>query len=217
MTLPTRPAPSPRVAALLEKFKSSTRARVVFALDATASREDLWDVACSLQSEMFAEVGKAGGLEVQLVWYRGYDECRASAWTDDTVKLAQIMRGIRCEAGLTKIGKVLAHTRAEHAREKISAVVFVGDAQEEQVSSLLDAAAGQPPWFMFQEGDAVEVTMAFKKLARLTGGAHCQFNAGAARELAELLRAVSAFASGGLVALSNQTTNAARLLLSQLK
>ena len=208
--------PSPRVAALLEKTRCN-RGRLIFALDATASRQPAWDLACQLQSEMFAEVGRIGGLEIQLVWYRGYDECRSSAWTLDADELARAMRGITCEAGHTKIAKVLAHVRTEHAREKVAAVIFVGDALEEIPSSLYDAAAGQPPWFLFQEGNAVEVATAFKQLARLTNGAHCQFDAGAARELAELLRAVAAFAVGGLTALADLRSEGARKLLGQLK
>jgi hypothetical protein len=170
---------SSRVSALLEKTRHS-RGRLIFALDATASRQPAWDLACQLQSEMFAEVAKVGGLEVQLVWYRGCDECKSSTWTLDADELARAMRRITCEAGRTKIERVLAHVRAEHTREKVAAVIFVGDALEETPSLLYDAAAGQPPWFLFQEGNDAEVATAFKQLARETNGAHCQFNAGAA-------------------------------------
>src|SRR5262245_29094010 len=120
---------SPRVAALLRKTQA-TRGRLVVALDATASRQPTWDMACQLQSEMFAEAGKVGGLEIQLVWFGG-DECKSSAWTPDASELARTMRRIACEAGPTQIGKVLAHVRAEHQREKVAAAVFIGDACEE--------------------------------------------------------------------------------------
>jgi hypothetical protein len=208
---------SPRVAALLEKTRHS-RGRQIFGLDATASRQEAWDRACQLQSQMFAEAGRIGGLEVQLVWYRGYGECKASAWTLDADELARAMRRITCEAGHTQIAKVLTHTREEHAREKIAAVIFVGDACEETLDSLWDAAkTGQPPWFLFQEGDVAEAGLAFKSIARLTNGAYCQFNAGAARELADLLRAVAAFAVGGLTALADLHSDGARKLLTQMK
>jgi hypothetical protein len=219
--VPATKAPS-RVAAFLEKVRTS-RARLIFALDATVSRQPAWDLACQLQSEMFDEVGKIGGLEVQLVWYRGYDECKSSAWTLDAAELAKAMRRIICEAGHTKIGKVLAHVRAEHAREKIAVVIFIGDALEEDPSTLYDAAAGLPPLFVFQEQsrdgpeETAKVATVFKTLAKLTNGAHCQFNAGAARELAELLRAVAAFATGGLTALADLRSDSARKLLGQMK
>lgn len=52
--------------------------RLIFALDATASRRPTWDMACQLQAQMFEEVKTIGGLSVQLVFYRGLHECRAS-------------------------------------------------------------------------------------------------------------------------------------------
>jgi hypothetical protein len=110
---------SPRVAALLEKTRRN-RGRLIFALDATASREAMWDLACSLQSKMFEETAKIGGLEVQLVWYRGNGECLHTSWTADAYELAAHMRKIRCEAGQTNIKRVLAHIRSEHQREKVS-------------------------------------------------------------------------------------------------
>jgi predicted small metal-binding protein len=211
------PTLSPRVAALLERVRHS-RGRIIFALDATASRQPTWDLACQLQSEMFAEVAKVGGLEVQLVWYRGYDECKSSVWMFDADELARVMRRITCEAGHTKIERVLAHVRAEDDREKVAAVIFVGDACEENPDILWDAAkTRQPPWFLFQEGDDAQAGIAFKTLARVTHGAHCRFNASSARELAELLRAVAAFAVGGLTALADLRSEGARKLLAHLK
>ena len=62
--------PSPRVAALLEKMHAN-RGRLLVAIDATASREPTWDMAMQLQSTMFETAAKLGGLDVQLVWYRG--------------------------------------------------------------------------------------------------------------------------------------------------
>jgi hypothetical protein len=225
---------TPRVAALLEKTRRN-RGRLVFALDATASREAMWDLACQLQSAMFEETAKIGGLEIQLVWYRGHDECSHSAWTADAQELATQMRRIRCEAGATKIARVLKHIRAEHAREKINAAIFVGDACEEIPGELYDAAAGLGvPLFMFQEGDGLalyidqrgeivfehspqKVETVFREIARLTNGAYARFDAGAAARLGELLGAVAAFAVGGVNALADLHTDSARKLLGQLK
>jgi hypothetical protein len=225
---------SSRVAAFLDKMKAP--ARLIFALDATASRQPTWDLACKLQSEMFSEVVKIGGLEIQLVFYRGI-EFKPSAWMRDAAESARAMRKIECEGGKTQIGKVLAHARTEHAREKIAAVIFVGDAVEEPPSELYAIAAGLgTPLFMFQEGDALampldqygmplasidvppqKVEQIFREIARLTNGAYARFNAGAARELAELLRAVAAYAAGGVKALEDQNSPSARKLLGQIK
>jgi hypothetical protein len=72
------PQISDRVAAFL-KTRTAT-GRLIFALDATASRQPTWDQAARLQAQMFAEAAKIGGLEVQLIYYRGLNECRASHW-----------------------------------------------------------------------------------------------------------------------------------------
>src|SRR6516225_11662425 len=147
--LPARHAK--RLSNLLEKVRVA-RGRLIFALDATASREQTWDTACQLLAEMFTEAGKIGGLEVQLVYYRGLDECRASHWTSDTRELANTMSRVTCVTGYTQIARVLAHIRTEHAQQKVSAAVFVGDAMEEDAGTLYVAAAGLGvPIFLFQE------------------------------------------------------------------
>jgi hypothetical protein len=231
MTLPTQP--SPRVASLLEKMRSN-RGRLIFALDATGSREPAWDMACTLQADMFREAASIGSLDVQLVYYRG-DEVRHSAWLSDAGELVGRMRTIRCLAGTTRIARVLRHIRTEHERGKIGAAIFIGDAVEEHPRELYDAAANLGvPIFMFQEGDGAviyldqrgEVSLAsppqkveqvFREIARLSGGAYGKFDAGAARQLGELLRAVAAFAVGGIAALADQCTDSARKLLGQMK
>jgi hypothetical protein len=191
--------------------------RLIFALDATASRQPTWTMACRLQGEMFQEVAKVGGLDVQLVFYRGR-ECQASRWVSDAKALTAMMTQVGCESGYTQIRKVLAHARRENSRQKVRALVFVGDAVEEQAADLYAAARELGlPAFMFQEADDPAVTTVFREIARLTKGAHCHFTPGAARELAELLRAVAAYAAGGLTALSaSQSAGAVKLLL-QLK
>jgi hypothetical protein len=232
-TLPARP--SARVLALLEKVQRN-RGRLIFALDATASREDTWDMAAQLQTRMFEQAAMIGGLDVQLVYYRGADEVRCSPWFSDAHELVSRMGAIRCMAGTTKIARVLRHIRTENEREKVNAAIFVGDAVEEKPSELYDAAAGLDlPLFLFQEGDApampldqhgmpppANITLptvetVFRELARLTNGAYAQFDAGAAAKLGELLAAVAAFATGGTTALADLRTDGARKLLSQIR
>ena len=224
---------SPRVAAMIEKTRRN-RGRLIFALDATASREPTWDMAAQLQASMFEEAARIGGLDVQLVYYRGPDEVRHSSWFSDAHELVGRMSAIKCMAGATKIERVLKHIRTENEREKVSAAIFIGDACEEQRGALYDAAAGLGvPIFCFQEGDNLagyldqygglafdnppaSVEEVFRELARLTGGAYGKFNAGAAAQLGELLRAVAAFACGGFAALANQNSESARKLLGQM-
>jgi hypothetical protein len=194
--------------------------RLLFALDATMSRQPTWDLACSLQAEMFRAIPKASALQVQLLYFRGLGECRASKWVANADALAKLMTGIACQGGNTQISKVFAHARSEHAKRKINAVVYVGDAIEENVDDLA-AKAGQLgllgcPIFVFQEGRDTRVEAAFREFARLTKGAYARFDAAAPQELAALLKAVAAYATGGKDLLKLQGDRQAQALLAQL-
>ena len=201
------------------------RGRLIFAMDATMSRQPTWDMALSIQAGMFDAVAAAGGLEVQLVFFRGAGECKASRWTSDAPGLARLMSGVDCRGGYTQIGRVLKHIAQETAKQKVDAVIYVGDAAEEPLDTLAGEAGPLAllgvPLFLFQEGDDAKARTAFQELARLTGGAYCRFGAGAAKDLAELLRAVASFAQGGRAALEasadQSATSGARLLLEQMR
>src|SRR5436189_297054 len=84
---------------------SGTRGRLLFAMDATASREPTWDHACGIQGEMFVAAEALGGLDVRLAFYRGFDEFKVSRWTSDGRELARLMSAVRCLAGRTQIGR----------------------------------------------------------------------------------------------------------------
>lgn len=205
-----------RALATATKSVPDSRPRLIFALDATASREPTWTMARELQVEMFQEAAKSG-LDVQLVFYRGR-ECQASPWISDASQLAKLMMGVECRTGFTQLGRVLGHVRKENTRQKVHALVFVGDAMEEQTGDLYAACRELGcPAFLFQEGADPAATETFCEVARLTKGAHCQFSPGAARELADLLRAVAAYAAGGRQALLANRNGGAVKLLQQLR
>jgi len=213
-----------QVTSLGPAVQAGTRGRLIFALDATMSRQPLWDTACRLQGDMFREAASVGGLDVQLVYYRGLAECRASRWVSDARQLGHLMEKIDCRGGHTQIGKVLAHARREHATNKVQALVFVGDAMEESIDDLCTAAGELGllgvPAFIFQEGHDPVAEQAFREIARLSHGAYCRFDIRAANELTELLRAVAAYAAGGkkaLAALTARHHGGAVKLLAQLK
>jgi len=203
---------------------ATDRGRLIFALDATMSRQPTWDQACKLQADMFREAAGVGGLDIQLVYYRGLAECRASPWIAEPQRLGALMSRIDCRGGHTQIGKVLSHARREYDGQKVAALVFVGDAMEESLDDLC-ASAGElglrnVKAFMFQEGYDPVCEQAFREIARLTGGAFCRFTPGAAHELAELLRAAAAYAAGGMKALADlerRHSSGAIKLLAQLK
>lgn len=197
------------------------RGRLIMALDATMSRQPTWDVACELQAEMFLEAGRVGGLEVQLVYFRGFGECRASRWVRDTAGLGRLMTGIQCRGGRTQIGKVLTHARRENAKKKVAAMVYVGDALEEPIDDLA-AKAGELGLlgvrvFVFQEGRDPTVERGFREIARLTNGAYARFDSNAAGQLRDLLKAVAVYAAGGLKALADKGGAGGKLLLEQLR
>lgn len=196
------------------------RGRLLFALDATMSRQPTWDLACQLQAQMFETLAGTQSLEVQLLYFRGFGECKASKWMPNASALARVMTGIECRGGNTQIGKVFSHARAEHARRKINAVVYVGDALEEDVDRLAQQAGELGllgcPVFIFHEGHDAAVGAAFKEFARVSKGAYARFDANAPKELAALLRAVAAYAAGGRAGLMLQQTPTAKLLLQQL-
>jgi hypothetical protein len=196
------------------------RGRLIFALDATMSRQPTWDTAQKLQAEMFEEAAKVGGLEIQLVYYRGFNECRASRWVSDARALRDLMTGIGVRGGHTQIGRILAHARKETGKKKVNVLVFVGDAMEEKVDDLA-AVAGELGLlgvrvFIFQEGRDPIVERAFREIARLSGGAYGRFDVNSAHQLAELLRAAAVYAAGGMKALAKGGAGA-RLLLQQLR
>jgi len=213
-----------RVEALGPAVAPGERGRLIFALDATMSRQPTWDSACRLQADMFREAAATGGLDIQLVYYRGLAECRASLWVAEAGRLGALMARIDCRGGHTQIGKVLAHARRENDRGKVAVLVFIGDAMEETLDNLCTAAGElglrNVKAFMFQEGYDPVCERAFREIARLTGGAFCRFAPGAANELSELLRAAAAYAAGGMKALTElkarQSPGAVKLL-DQLK
>jgi hypothetical protein len=225
-TLPERePSTSEDIAAFVAKakamspFASAGKGRLVFALDATMSRQPTWDMACALQADMFREAASLGSLDIRLVYYRGLDECRATGWISDSETLSRLMSKIDCRGGNTQIGKILSDARGQAVASGVRAVVFVGDALEENVDDLCVKAGElgllKVPVFMFQEGHDAAVEEAFKEIARLTGGAWSRFDPGAAAQLRELLRAAAAYAAGGreaLLRLSRSDGGAARLL-----
>ena len=199
------------------------RGRLIFALDATASRQPTWDQASAIQGDMFVKTHGLGALNVQLVYYRGYGECRASPWQTNATGLLDFMRKVNCMAGKTQVHRVLKHAIAESKLEPVNALVFVGDCVEEPVD-LLGDLAGQLkllglPVFIFQEGFDPRASMAFSQIATLSGGAHCRFDQNSAKQLSDLLNAVATYAAGGkkaLQRLSGQGSKQATLLLTQL-
>lgn len=196
-----------KVASTPAPAKSGRRGRLIFALDATLSREPTWDRACQIQGEMFRETQAIGGLDVQMVYFRGLGECRRSAWVNSADALLDLMTGVRCRGGHTQIGRVLGNAIKETKGGKVDALVYVGDCMEEDADHLC-ALAGElglhgVPAFVFQEGHDPVAEPTFREIARLTKGAYCRFDIGSAGQLRDLLKAVAVYAAGGRQALED--------------
>jgi len=199
MTTALVSTPSRQVQDFLDRRKAEqvSRPRVIFALDATMSRQATWDRAANLQAELFNAAGR--GIDVQLIYFRGVSECSASAWLQDSRRLAALMSKIDCRAGHTQISRVLTHAQREADKGGIRALVYVGDAFEENIGRVGEQAAAlgskNVPIFMFIEGSDETATAAFREIAKLSNGISARFDAGSAKQLAELLRTVGKFIS----------------------
>jgi hypothetical protein len=212
-TPPARAATDAEVADIVRRVKEIS--------SPTVSRQPTWDMALALQADMFKAVKSVGGLDVQLVYFRGVGECRASKWVSEPDALAALMTKVACAGGFTQIGKVLGHARAECDKRRVSALVYVGDCMEEGIDDLCwragELALLGVPVFLFQEGEDISAEKAFREIARLTKGAYCRFDAGSAAQLRELLAAVAVYAAGGRKALQALAGHGARRLLRQLE
>ena len=199
---------------------TGVRGRLIFALDATASRQATWDQACEIQGEMFAATMNLGGLYVQLLAYCGFKEFLANQWVADAESLYTQMSRVCCAGGLTQIARVLHHAVEESRRHTIKALVFIGDSVEETPRELYELA-GQLrvlgiKVFCFQEGDEPTATLVMREIARLSGGAYCSFDQNSAQQLRDLLAAVAVYAAGGRYGLRQLPNSSSRRLLEQL-
>ena len=209
----TRKPASKDVSAFLQKvaampaISTGGKGRLVFALDATASRESTWDEAMQLQAEMFSSTQSTGVLQVQLCYFRGFLDFFHSGWHSDPAGLLKQMTGIRCQAGTTQIERLLSHVLAETRRSRVHSVVYIGDSMEESADVLCNLA-GQlgllnVPLFIFQEGGDPVAERTFREMTRLSKGAWSRFDRSSAGQLRDLLRAVALYSTGGLKALQH--------------
>jgi hypothetical protein len=210
--LPTNHSSAKDIAAFLDAAAktpalSQVKGRLIFAVDATMSRQPTWDSAVEIQSDMFEVAQSIGGLAVQLVYFRGRGEFETSEWTTTPSALAARMRRVSTRSGFTQLRRVIAHAAQEARRTKVSALVYVGDCFEENPDVVAKEAASLSllgvPAFMFHEGDDPAAASIFKDVARLTKGVYARFDSGAAGQLRDLLRAAAVYAAGGNVALKD--------------
>jgi hypothetical protein len=206
-------------AAAHDKAAELLPGRIIMAMDATASREASWEMACRLQRHMFEAVEKIGGLQVQLCWFKGKGKFGfTNGFLSSSAALAGVMHKVQCEGGFTQIRKVLMHARKMHLDRPIKALVYVGDSMEEDEPALVASARELTgvPCFMFHEGLPVApgeygdkplfdeaVENPYRRIAEVTGGVYARFDAGSADQLRDLLSAFARFSAGGVSALAS--------------
>jgi hypothetical protein len=216
--IPAKRSSSGDVAAFLKKAAGTPvrstggkNGRLIFAMDATASRGPSWAQAMAIQTDMFQEAACIGGLDVQLVYYRGLMDFGASPWLGDARQVVGLMGSVSVLGGPTQIERVLKHAAAEAKSGKVNALVFIGDAVEE-LPDQIAAAAGEVglrgvPVFIFHEGGLEPAGSVFRQIAHVTRGAYSSFDASSPQQLRDLLKAVAVYAAGGRRALENYGRN----------
>ena len=205
----------------LTPVQDAARGRMIFALDATMSRQATWDIACALQGEMFSAAASVGNLSVQLVYFRGHRESKASRWVNNAESLRGLMEKIDCRGGLTQIAKVLSHAKKEAERQPLAALVYVGDCVEENIDELCGIAGELGlrgvKAFVFHDGRDAHAETAFREIAKLTGGVYLPFDRNSAEDLRALLAAVAKYAAGGRKALEVAGDATSKRLLADLR
>ena len=216
---------SNEISAFIKQHKTISKVvkqqqRLLFVIDATASRQPTWDLACSLTHSLLHATDGLKGLTLKLCFYRGFEEFRQTDWLTDADILSRKMSSVRCAGGQTQIRKTLRHALSEHQSSPIRGLIFIGDAIEETPHEIIDLAGQcglrKLPLFLFQEGHNLGVEDTFKHMARVSSGAYARFDLGAPGRLRDLLSAVAAYAQGGYTALTQRRDDAAQTLLEQL-
>jgi hypothetical protein len=173
--------------------------RLVFAVDATASREPAWAAAKQVTDALVKAL--PGELDVALAVHGGSRVHTFTAFTDDANTLRDRAAGVTCQAGLTRLLPILATVVK---RPAVRVVVYIGDVFEESMHQgrrLADAMGthGTKLIVLHDTSDpaARRDAEVFWDLVKRTGGCVLPFDASAPDLLRELLSAVAVYAVGG--------------------
>ena len=193
--------------------------RLILGIDATASREATWDIATSLHSDIFSVAEKT--LQIQLAYYRGIGDFKASEWTQSPQSLRSTMEKVQCLGGRTQISRFLQHCYTEALNNTLKGIVFIGDCCEEEPKEIIELAGKIGilgiPIFVFQEGNDAFANTVFRQIAKISRGAHSPFSVDSAKTLAELLEAVISYVVRGHRPTNDLLKNPhARYLLDQI-
>lgn len=194
------------------------RARLLFAFDATASREWAWEGSKKVTDALFEVL--PGKLDVALAVHGGSRVHTYTRYFTEAGRLRDRAARIRCETGETRLLDILARVTQETPAAEV--VVYIGDAFEEskpKASRLADRLKAQGTRvIILQDGCDGETADVFANIAARSGGALLPFDLSSLERLRELLGAVAVLAVGGekLLEAKRETLPGALLLLDRL-
>jgi hypothetical protein len=175
------------------------RPRLIFAVDATASREPAWAAARQMTDALVKAL--PGQLDVALAVHGGSRVHTFTAFSNDANALRDRAAGVVCEAGLTRLLPILS---AALKRPGVRVVIYIGDVFEENVIQgrrLADAMGAQGTRLIVlhdtADPGARRDAEVFWDLAKRTGGCVLPFDTSSSGRLRDLLSAVAVYAVGG--------------------
>jgi hypothetical protein len=178
---------------------AATRPRLVFAVDATASREPAWAAARQVTDSLVKAL--PGELDVALAVHGGSRVHTFTEFTSNAAILRDRAAGVTCEAGFTRLLPILS---ASLKQQSVRVVVYIGDVFEESQASGRNLAdpMGARGIKLFVLHDTIDASArrdaeVFWDLAKRTGGCVLPFDASAPDRLRDLLAAVAVYAVGG--------------------
>ncbi len=206
-------------AAVLLEARRSGVPRVLFAIDATESRKDMWAKAQVAQRSLF-EIAD-GDVAVQLGYFSG-NRFYSGSWTHEAAVLAGEMERVECQQGFTQIADVLRHAwKLATEPAGLAALVYVGDHVEAGDKRL----ALQARWlrqigvrgFFFQDKAGCSCGFChlnlpageefMRQYAAAMHGVFYPLDKDSGATLAGLLKAVAAFSTGGHQALATMAAS----------
>ncbi len=175
------------------------RPRLIFAVDATASREPAWTAARQVTDVLVKAL--PGALDVALAVHGGSRVHTFTAFTSDANTLRDRAAGVSCVAGTTRLLPILS---ASLKHPSVRVVIYIGDVFEENLQRgrhIADAMGAQNTKLIVLHDTADPAARrdaeVFWDLAKRTGGCVLPFDAAASGRLRDILSAVAVYAVGG--------------------
>ncbi len=181
------------------------RLRLLFRIDATASRRPSWDLARTITAVMFDSLPDQ--LDVALTWHASSMLQEITPFASDATRFAEAVRAMHTQAGATRLNAILQE--AIGISPHIRALVYAGDCYEEEVEIAYAQARklkllGVKCFFFhdtLSDPNSPYVRQArevFEKIVAITGGMVLSFAPDTPEQMKDPLEAIATYAAGGL-------------------